>query len=382
MQNRQQPYAASESGSPAACNIINPADIPCREICDTDRLAKSPVVSVAMITYNHEPFIANAIEGVINQETEYPFELIIGEDCSTDSTREIVLQYQQRYPQVIRVLVSDNNVSSRMNGLRTRLRARGKYLAFCEGDDHWHAPDKLQIQVDYMETHPAVGLVHSDVHTATENGKTVIYNTLKTKKISNQTKSDIFLDIVFRDYRIFKCTVLMRRQLERQIVANFPEVHCTLRFQMNDTPLWLDACKLSSLHYIDRTLATYNVHGASLSNNTDINKDIDFRNSGSAMLAYYLKKYGYPQHYMDAVNTKAARQLLQKNLILRKPRYTQYATDCLRRANGRLSFYEKLLAVASKHSVLSTLVHFSIKLKRKASLALCGRRFPTAGTRT
>lgn len=379
MQNRQQPYAASESGSTSACNIINPADIPCREICDTDRLVKNPVVSVAMITYNHESFIAAAIEGVINQETEYPFELIIGEDCSTDRTREIALQYQQRYPEAIRVLVSDNNVGARMNALRTRSRTRGKYLAFCEGDDYWHAPEKMQIQVDYMESHPTVGLVHSDAHTAAENGKSVIYNTLKTKNISNQTKGDIFLDIVFRDYRIFKCTVLMRRQLERQIVTDFPEVHCTLRFQMNDTPLWLDACKLSSLHYIDRALATYNIHSASLSNNTDIDKDIDFRNSGSAMLGYYLNKYNYPQHYIDAVNTKQARQLLQKNLTLRKPRYTQYATNCLRMANGRLTLYEKLLATASKHSMLSALVHFSIKLKRKTALALFHHQPPTAG---
>ena len=99
---------------------------------------KNPLVSVVMVTYNHEPYIAQAIEGVVSQETDFPIELIIGEDCSRDRTREIVLDFQRRYPEIIRVLASKKNAGGLPNARRTALAARGRYMAFCEGDDWWH----------------------------------------------------------------------------------------------------------------------------------------------------------------------------------------------------------------------------------------------------
>ena len=120
------------------------------EYSDTTFLVEDPLVSVVMITYNHEPYIAQAIEGVVSQETDFPIELIIGEDCSTDRTREIVLEFQRRYPEIIRVLFSGKNVGMQTNGTRTILAARGEYMAICEGDDWWHRKDKLQIQIPFF----------------------------------------------------------------------------------------------------------------------------------------------------------------------------------------------------------------------------------------
>jgi glycosyltransferase involved in cell wall biosynthesis len=115
-----------------------------------------------MITYNHAPYIAQAIEGVLQQKTNFPFELVIGEDCSTDGTREIVFEYQKKHPDIIRVITSDENVGAKKNGLRVLKACQGKYIAFCEGDDYWHNPDKLQKQVDYMESHPECGMLFAD----------------------------------------------------------------------------------------------------------------------------------------------------------------------------------------------------------------------------
>jgi glycosyltransferase involved in cell wall biosynthesis len=114
-----------------------------------------------MITYNHEPYIAQAIEGVLMQKTAFPIELIIGEDCSTDRTRDIVLNYQRNYPEIIRVITSDKNIGMRNNGLRTSKACRGRYMAFCEGDDFWLHPLKLQKQVDLMEANGLALCVHS-----------------------------------------------------------------------------------------------------------------------------------------------------------------------------------------------------------------------------
>ncbi|TVR84990.1 MAG: glycosyltransferase [Saprospirales bacterium] len=113
-----------------------------------------PLVSVRTSTYQHAKYIEQCIEGVLNQKTSFPFEFIIGEDFSTDGTRELVFSYAEKYPDRIRVVASDQNEGVRGNGWRCKVRARGKYIALCEGDDYWTDPLKLQKQVDYLEAHP------------------------------------------------------------------------------------------------------------------------------------------------------------------------------------------------------------------------------------
>ena len=144
-------------------NVINVDDINYIEITDPMLMAKEPLVSIKMPTYNHESHISQAIEGILMQETNFPIELIIGEDCSTDKTREIVLDYQRKRPDIIRVVAWDKNVGSRKNGRIINGMLRGKYLAICEGDDYWIHPKKLQMQVDIMEADSEVGLVHGGV---------------------------------------------------------------------------------------------------------------------------------------------------------------------------------------------------------------------------
>ena len=138
-------------------DIVPMEAIPCRETSDTERLCPHPVVSVIMVTYNHEPYIREAIESVLMQKTDFEVELIIGEDCSQDRTREICFDYQRRYPEKIRVLWSDENVY-KISGHERRCiyKARGDYLAFCEGDDYWTDPLKLQKQVDLIRAKNAV----------------------------------------------------------------------------------------------------------------------------------------------------------------------------------------------------------------------------------
>jgi glycosyltransferase involved in cell wall biosynthesis len=114
----------------------------------------NPLVSVACITYNHEKFIAQAIESVLMQVTDFPVELVIGEDCSTDGTRAIVQEYAAKYPGVIRPLLPDKNLGMAKNYEAVRLACRGKYIAWLEGDDFWILPKKLQMQVDLMEANP------------------------------------------------------------------------------------------------------------------------------------------------------------------------------------------------------------------------------------
>lgn len=116
--------------------------------------AENVIVSVHMITYNHEQYIADAIEGVLKQQVNFSIELIISNDCSTDNTHVIVERYAKQYPDLIKYINREKNIGSIVNFLDTFTFCKGKYIAICEGDDYWTDPFKLQKQVDFMEANP------------------------------------------------------------------------------------------------------------------------------------------------------------------------------------------------------------------------------------
>ena len=129
-----------------------------------------PVVSICCITYNHEQYISEAINSFLMQETDFPFEVVIGEDCSTDNTRKIVEKYKEMYPNIIKLIVSENNVGMQANGQRTMEACIGEYMALCEGDDYWTDKNKLQIQKDFLESNPEYIICYTDVEAFNENG--------------------------------------------------------------------------------------------------------------------------------------------------------------------------------------------------------------------
>ncbi len=112
------------------------------------------IVSICCITYNHEPYLQRALDSFLMQETTFPVEIVLAEDCSTDGTRTICEEYATRYPKKIHYICSETNVGAVENEARALRAAKGKYIALCEGDDYWTEPLKLQKQVDFMETHP------------------------------------------------------------------------------------------------------------------------------------------------------------------------------------------------------------------------------------
>jgi hypothetical protein len=115
--------------------------------------AQPPKLSVHMPAYNHEPYIAEAIESVLSQKTDFRFELVIGEDCSTDGTRAVARDYAQRYPEDIILLEHSHNLGIWENDQSIIRACRGKYIAWLEGDDYWCSENKLQRQVDLLDSH-------------------------------------------------------------------------------------------------------------------------------------------------------------------------------------------------------------------------------------
>ena len=158
-----------------------------------------PFVSVFITTYQHAPFIRDCLEGVLMQKTTFPIEILIGEDESTDGTREICIEYAEKYPDKIRLFLRDRKTSQlydeggkfimRFNHKWLRKSARGKYIAVCEGDDYWTDPDKLQKQADFLEA-------NKDYILTAGGYQTLDVNTGDMRDVVNDLKSyDIERDI-------------------------------------------------------------------------------------------------------------------------------------------------------------------------------------------
>ena len=114
-------------------------------------------VSVVCTAYNHEPYIRQTLEGFVSQETDFPFEVLINDDASTDGTADVIREYAEKYPEIIRPFLQEKNLYSQGINMYDAVlypAARGEYIAACEGDDCWTDPHKLQLQVDFLETHP------------------------------------------------------------------------------------------------------------------------------------------------------------------------------------------------------------------------------------
>ena len=110
-----------------------------------------PLLSVCIITYNHGDYIEQAIEGALMQKTNFSYEIIIADDCSTDGTKEIAISYKEKYPDLITLILQEENIGAAKNWMQLINKPSSKYIAYCEGDDYWTDPNKLQMQVDFLE---------------------------------------------------------------------------------------------------------------------------------------------------------------------------------------------------------------------------------------
>lgn len=224
------------------------------EISDCSSLQKKPIVSVAMLAYNHSRFLTEAIEGVINQEIDFEMELVIGVDKSSDNTLEIALTYQRRYPKLIRILATDTRLGMHANSIRTLEACRGEYIALCEGDDYWTHSGKIAMQVSYLNLNRSVaGTFHDCVVIDDSTGSQ------KARIGERVIDREPGLTSVIRENNIGTCTMMYRNVIPINELQDWFErtVKC-------DFMLALLVCLRGCWHYLDVSMAVYRVHGGGI----------------------------------------------------------------------------------------------------------------------
>lgn len=217
----------------------------------------NPLVSVLCRTYNHELFIEDAIKGFISQNTDFPIEVIIHDDASTDSTAAIVNKYQQQYPDLIKPIFQKENQFSREKRKVAKIlfnAAKGKYFAYCDGDDYWTDPFKLQKQVDFLESNPDFAVIHSDFEEKFEKNsgsRRGLHGTIKPKS------GNVFFDLLRANF-IGTLTAMVRADIIRNLDGVYEKNY------VYDYWLWLKIAENHKLKYLNQATAVYRIHGDSL----------------------------------------------------------------------------------------------------------------------
>ena len=223
---------------------------------------EQPIVTVWCLAYNQKDFIRDALEGFVMQKTTFPFEVIVHDDASTDGTTAIVQEYARRYPDIIKPVIETENQWQK-GGLKHIINVmnenycNGKYIAFCEGDDYWTAPHKLQQQVDFLESHAEYSMCF---HSAKKKYETTARAWINCENIEDR---DYDATDIFVNWTVPTASVMCRREgMEFYANLKHPE-----RIQNYDIFIFLSCAMIGKLRGMHEQMSVYRIQGEGLTYN-------------------------------------------------------------------------------------------------------------------
>ena len=241
------------------------------------------------------------------QKTTFPYELVIGEDCSIDGTREIVSEYAQKHAEIIRVVSSETNVGMKENYKRIINEFRGQYLAICEGDDYWIDPFKLQKQYETIKCYDAILVAHNTIELILQDGNVIRTRLRVLKKESGYIKPD---DIILSNINIQTSSFFLKDEIIHEVPEWFSQA------PVGDVPLKMLAASLGKIYYIDEIMSVYQ-HGTPGSW-TDRSRKIDKKDpQQSRFILDYIKMFKnydiFTEYkYHDAVRERSLNFLIKQ----------------------------------------------------------------------
>lgn len=247
------------------------------------------MVSICCLTYNHENYVRECLDGFLMQKTNFPFEVLVHDDASSDDTASIIREYAERYPTIIKPILQTENQLSKGVGV-TRVfnfpRAKGKYITMCEGDDYYVDPMKLQNHVDFLEEHTDYGLVSTDFNVYYETSDEMIIAMNNSNDIDYSDILDDFSQLLKKNH-VSTCTVMFRKELLSQL--NLDEIS---KYAHGDLVLWLEMSQKTKFKYFNTPTSVYRVRGESMSNSQSKLKRLDFLIGSKKIKMDYSAKYG------------------------------------------------------------------------------------------
>lgn len=213
------------------------------------------LISVVIPSYNRASTVGQTIESIVNQQVDADIEIIIGDDCSTDNAREVLLEYKEKYPNIIHIFFWEENMGLGANWASCVKECQGKYICNCDNDDYWHNPNKLQLQLDYMETHPMSNILITNHRT---------HNRTTGELLEHKAKID-HSDIqqsMWGNCSFCNATIMYR--------ADFMKAHLDLdefirrRLSLQDWPAWVILTAYTDIDELPVSTATFGIETISI----------------------------------------------------------------------------------------------------------------------
>jgi len=273
------------------------------------------MVDIVMVTYNQGEYIAEAIESVLMQKTNYHYRLIIGDDCSTDNTLAICKDYESKYPEEIFVLSSQNNEGLLRNYIKCFIKCDAKYIAFLEGDDYWIDQYKLQNQIDLLEKKDNIGLIHT--------GYTVLYNATGeklelSKKMYKMLR--LFQGNIFN--KLFECNLICAATLifRRSIISNIDfEYFINHNCNTIDLIILFQTALNYETAFIEANTSVHRVLNTSVSNSNNFEKIKIFSET-----KYFIREYFYTKGKTKDFNVSTLKKEMNVFLLLKALKLRNY----------------------------------------------------------
>jgi glycosyltransferase involved in cell wall biosynthesis len=255
---------------------------------------QKPLVSIICATYNQKDYIAQTIEGFLMQKVDFPIEIIIHDDASNDGTADIIRKYEAEHPDLIKGIYQTENQYSKQVSMWDKFiypQAHGKYYAECEGDDYWTDPNKLQRQIDFLESHPEYILSHTSFKYYDQTNKKFLEDNsvAENSRIQKECPEKIGLYILDHNkYRVQTVTTVYRSDLLPQMTDKFAK---SSYFMMGDTQLFFFAFQNGKIHYDPSVTSVYRLSPNSACKRGEKNKAHYRFNLSCEEMRVYLSKY-------------------------------------------------------------------------------------------
>lgn len=274
-------------------NATVDVDEPIRIAEDADSLVQNPDITVLVVTWRHEKYIRECVESICQQQTNYSFEVIVGEDSSPDNTREICFQLQKQYPRNVRVVYSEHNVGLVANTYRIANLIRGRYVAICEGDDYWIDPQKLQKEVSFLVSNSDFDVVHTACYHQYERNKfcrcPLAHRTIRRLLSYNYLRLNLQQQLLAACNFISTPTLVVRSEAYLKAIEYIRELESlTGWIPSTDYVTNFFSCMNGKVYFISDITAVYRVNAGSLTGIVDRRKALA-RQLGDARNGMVLK---------------------------------------------------------------------------------------------
>jgi len=317
---------------------------------------QNPLVSIICLTYNHAPYIRECLNGFLMQKVDFPFEIIIHDDASTDGTTEIILEYATKYPNIIKPIIQKENQYSKHHNFGKIMSicfdmANGEYLAYCEGDDYWIDECKLEKQIDFLRKNPNYGLVHTDVYIADYKKKFK----LEIKNKPYVPEGDVYSEILKNNF-ISTLTVVFHKKLVKYLYSEVSPI------PFWDRIMWICLSRHTKFHYIPDRTSVYRILENSATHG-DYHLVLETETMGTKDLLEFLKRNNISQQDINSFYIPRAKKLLRLSYLAKDRGATlKYWNEI--KQNEHLQIKDYIIYILGKFHIPKIIYNSLIKFRK------------------